>query len=124
MPRRDLMRRYDELAERVPSLDEAAQHVVLPTRVHAEVIDLLDELLGMVPANSGPVGHALKLLHRTRPVLLREFASVPPEKIVEGLHAIGSRMLAVGAEGEVVERGDDAAAGAVDATSRPVAQAT
>lgn len=105
-----LMAKYDNLAEHAP---EAA--AALPTRVHEEVIELLDELLSLVPPAAGPLGHALTLVKRLRPVLLREFATVPPEKIIEGLHAIGSRMLAVGVEGAT---GDADAAAHVDIDQR------
>lgn len=122
MARRDLLARYDELAERVPEL-EAAPTVALPTAVHAEVIALLDELLGMVPADSGPAGQVMRLLHRVRPVLLQGFARVPADKVAEALHQIGARMLAVGAEG--VTDGDSGTDdGAADGPSEAVASAT
>jgi hypothetical protein len=79
------------------------------TPVHRQVVALLDELLGFVPADAGPFGGLTRMLKRLEPALLRDFAKVPPEQVVAFLHELGHRMLAVG---EVPTDATDAGASA------------
>jgi hypothetical protein len=72
----------------------------VPTLVHAQTLDLLDELFSMVSRDAarGPFAPLLKTLHVMRSRLLRDFASVPAETLVEFLHGLGGRMMAIGIE--------------------------
>lgn len=84
--------------------------VSVPTAAHREVVALLDELLGMVPADgAGPFGGMLKTLRRLEPMLLRDFAKVPEDQVVAFLHHLGHRMLAVGGDRGSSAGGDPSA---------------
>jgi len=68
------------------------------TEVHRQVIELLNELLGLLnDAPSGPLLTLVRLLKRCEPMLLKDFSKVPPEQITMFLHELGRRMLRVGA---------------------------
>lgn len=90
----------DDLLARYRSIGSGSPHVALVapvvTDVHREVIALLDELLGFVPADAGPFGGLTRMLKRLEPALLRDFSKVPPDQVVLFLHQLGHRMLAVG----------------------------
>lgn len=99
------MKAYRDLdagADRLLDDDDGAQFtnreaVKEPTEVHRQVIALLHDLLSLVKGqDAGPFGGMLRMLQRLEPMLLRDFAEVPEEPIVEFLHQLGRRMLAVG----------------------------
>lgn len=90
-----LLARYRNLGADPATLPAPVAPVVV-TDVHREVVALLDELLGFVPADAGPFGGLTRMLRRLEPALLRDFAKVPPDQVVMFLHQLGHRMLAVG----------------------------
>jgi hypothetical protein len=74
---------------------EPTEPAPMPTRAHREVMQLLDELLGLVPANSGPMSIVMRSFKTMRPKLMADFARSNPEPVVLWLHQLGRRLSAL-----------------------------
>lgn len=93
--------RYAEMDRAVAAQDgRPPAEIVAPTDVHRQVVELLDEMLGMIPSATGPAGTLLRTLRAAEPLLLADFAKVPAEALVEFLHGLGDRFKSIGAPGE------------------------
>lgn len=99
--RAELLARYQqlggapgaELAASAPASGVASSGPGQPTAVHRAAVELLDELLNLVPHDAQPFGSIIKNLRRLEPMLLRDFAKVPEENVALFLHELGQRML-------------------------------
>jgi hypothetical protein len=67
------------------------------TSTHREVVELLDELLGMVTSSAdGTYAALIRNFRRLEPLLLRDFAKSDPQQVAAFAHFIGNRLLAIG----------------------------
>lgn len=102
--RRDILARYtDSLDGTAQALDAPAGVTALvprpqPSLVHRQVVELLDELLGLIGPGDGMTGRLLKSLRRMEPHLMEDFSTVNEAALVEFMHRLGARMTAVGTE--------------------------
>lgn len=95
--------RYDQLLVRYKELGKvpatAAPHaparaaVAGPTPVHVAAVELLHELLAMVPSDAQPFSGIVRNMRHLEPLLLRDFAKVPPENVALWLHELGAKMI-------------------------------
>lgn len=98
--RDELLNRYRDLsAKGAAQVAEASDVEILPpgaTYVHEQAIELLDELLSIVPSDAGISGKLVTALRRAKPMLLRDFAKVPPDQIILFCHELAARMRRIG----------------------------
>ncbi|HEY2300520.1 MAG TPA: hypothetical protein VGH66_01425 [Acidimicrobiales bacterium] len=106
MARRDILARYTETLDatgeamaRHPAGVVALAERPQPSLVHRQVVELLDELLSLIGPADGMTGKLLKSLRRMEPHLMDDFSTVNEAALIEFMHRLGGRMLAVGTEG-------------------------
>jgi hypothetical protein len=112
MSRESILARYRDLDAQAAEVDGLAPSVLpeaaVPTEVHRQVLALLDELLDLMPADAGPAALLLRTLRRAEPMLLADFAQVPPEALVSFLHGLGDRFHAIGTDGPRLDQSQSA----------------
>lgn len=73
-----------------------------PTEVHRRTMALLDELLSIGGDEAGPFQVVTRTMRRLEPILLRDFATVPEDKVRGFLELLGGRLLEVAHTGRML----------------------